>query len=66
MSNSRVREKTSVSSSDIKAIDAKLDTQEKRSVKVKYLFYLATLVGWILVIYRIWKIIREWKASKRN
>ena len=60
-----VKEKTSVSKSDLKAIDAKLDTQEKRSVKVKYLFYLATLVGWILLIYRVWKIVKEFRNSKR-
>ena len=60
-----VKEKTSVSKSDLKAIEAKLETQEKRSVKVKYLFYLATLVGWILLIYRVWKIVKEFRNSKR-
>ncbi len=34
-------------------------SQKTRSTPVKYVFYTITIVGWLLVLYRLWKLIKE-------
>lgn len=42
-----------------KQIDDKINKEKQRSIWSKYVFYSVTIVGWLLIMYRAWRIVTE-------
>lgn len=42
-----------------KQIDVQIDKEKQRPIWSKYVFYSVTIVGWLLIMYRAWRIVTE-------
>lgn len=42
-----------------KIIDDKINKEKQRPIWSKYVFYSVTIVGWLLIMYRAWRIVTE-------